>query len=335
MSFVTIGDLSQSFQLRRDNARLKTDLARLTSELSSGRVADLRGAVKGDLRPLAAIERSITVLEGYRTAAAEAALFTEAAQSALGTIDDSAGSLSANLFLARTAALPAQIAAVGSEAAAAFESTVARLNLQVAGRSVFAGTATDGPALAPAGDMLDSLATAAAGATTAADVEAALDAWFAPGGAFDTVGYIGSPDALRPFRLSDGDTADFDLTAAAPEIRETLKGMAMGALLDRGILAGSHAERGVLAERAAETLVAARDGIVALRADVGDAEAEIERSRVRTEAETAAAELARARIVGADPFAAAADLEALQTQLETLYAVTARLSRLSLTDYLR
>lgn len=335
MSFVSIGDLSQSLQLRRDNARLQADLTRVSGELSSGRVADLRAAERGDLRPLAAIERTLTLLEGYRTSVREAALFAETAQTTLATLDADADRLIGSLFLARTAALPAQIDAVGADAAAAFDSAVARLNVQIAGRTLFAGTATDGPALAPAGDILDAVELAAAGATTAAEVETAVDAWFGTGGGFDTAGYVGSPDALRPFRLSDGDTASLALTAEAPELRATLKGMAMAALLDRGILAGLPGERGDLAQRAAEALLPARDGIVALRASVGDAEAAIERSRVRTEVEITAAEVARARITSADPYEAAADLQSLQIQLESLYAVTARLSRLSLADYLR
>ncbi len=74
---------------------------------------------------------------------------------------------------------------------------------------------------------------------------------------------------------------------------------------------------------------------MSLRAVVGDAEAAIERARVRNGAELAAADLARATIVESDPFRAATDLQSVQGQLETLYAVTARLSRLSLTNYLR
>jgi len=334
MSFVSIGDLSQSLQLRRDNARLNADLARLSSELSSGRNADLREAEKGDLRPLAAIERTVVLLEGYRTAVREAALFAETAQATLATLDASADELMGNLLLARTAGLPAQIDAVGATAAAAFESAVARLNVQVAGRTVFAGTATDRPALAPAKDILDAVEVAAAGATTAADVEVALDTWFAAGGGFDTMAYLGS-DALRPFRLSDGDTATLNLTAEAPELRATLKGMATAALLDRGILAAVPGERGALAGRAAEALLPARDGVIALRAGVGDAEAAIERSRVRVEVESSTAEVARAGIVAADPFVAAAELQSVQVQLESLYAVTARLSSLNLAAYLR
>jgi flagellar hook-associated protein 3 FlgL len=111
--------------------------------------------------------------------------------------------------------------------------------------------------------------------------------------------------------------------------------MALGALLDRGALHGNTVERAALAGASGEALLAAKDRLVALRAGVGDAEARIDRARGRTAAERAAAEMARAAIVEADPFRAAAELQAVQGQLETLYAITARLSRLSLTEYLR
>jgi flagellar hook-associated protein 3 FlgL len=335
MSFTTIGDLSQSFQLRRDNARLKADLQRLTAELSSGRTTDLRGATKGDLRPLAALDRSVTLLTAFRTANAEAALLTEVAQSALASVESFAGTLSATALLARTSAVPAQLDALGREGAQAFEAAVSRFNTQAAGRTVFAGVATDGPALRSAEDILAALEAVAATATTAADVRIALDAWFASGGGFDTFAYAGSADPLRAFGVSPSESVDMPVTAAAPEVRAALKGMALAALLDRGILAGDTAERAALAGSAGEALIAARDGIVGLRAEVGDAEGAIERARVRNEAELAAADFARTRIVEADPFRAASELEAVQGQLENLYAVTARLSRLSLSSFLR
>jgi flagellar hook-associated protein 3 FlgL len=335
MSFTTIGDLSQSLQLRRDNARLTGDLQRLTAELSTGRTADLRQATRGDLRPLAALERSVAVLETFRASNAEAALLADVAQSALAGVETGAGILSATALIARTSAVPVQIDAVGREGTQQFASAVARVNVQAAGRTVFAGIATDRPPLLPADEILDALQTATAASTTAADVRAALDTWFGPGGGYESFAYSGSAEPLRALRVSTSESVDFPATALAPEIRDALKGLAMSALLDRGVLAGNVPERAALAGASGEALIAARDGLVNLRAVVGDAEAAIERARVRNEAELSAAELARAALVEADPFRAAADLQAFQGQLETLYAITARLSALSLANFLR
>lgn len=335
MLFTSIGDLSQTFQLRRDNARLKADMQRLTNELSSGRVADLRSATRGDLRPLAALERTVSLLSAYETAGAEAAFFTEVAQNALEKIGSGAVTLSGAALLARTSAIPSQLDAVGREAAQQFEATVARLNVQAAGRSVFAGVATDGSALRPGSEILDALAVATAGATSAADVSATLDTWFGPGGAYETFAYLGSTDSLQPARVADGELVDLSVTALDPAIRDALRAMALGALLDRGVLAGNTTERADLSGRSGESLIAANDRIVGLRAVIGDAEAAIDRARSRSGAERAAAEFARAAIVESDPFQASAELLAMQGQLETLYTVTGRLSRLSLTNFLR
>jgi flagellar hook-associated protein 3 FlgL len=335
MSFTTIGDLALSFQLRQDNARLKGDMQRLSQELSSGRVPDLRGALRGDYRALAALERSVAVLSAFETSNSEAALFAEVAQRALGMIEEGAGTLSGALLLARTAAVPSQIDAVGRDAAQQFEAAVARLNVQAAGRSVFAGTATDGPALLSGARILDELDIVVAGAATATDVAAALDTWFGPGGGFETVAYVGGASPLRPFRVSETESVDFAATALAPEVRETLRATAMSALLDRGILAAAPSERAALAGASGEALISAKDRLVSLRAAVGDSEAAIERARTRNAAERAASDLARAALVESDPFRAATELQAVQVQLETLYTVTARLSRLSLAEFLR
>jgi flagellar hook-associated protein 3 FlgL len=45
-------------------------------------------------------------------------------------------------------------------------------------------------------------------------------------------------------------------------------------------------------------------------------------------------QIARVGLVSVDPYAATSALTATQSQLESLYAVTARVSRLSLANYL-
>ena len=61
----------------------------------------------------------------------------------------------------------------------------------------------------------------------------------------------------------------------------------------------------------------------------------IETTRTRQANERNALMLQRSELIGADPYETAAALTERQTQLETLYALTARVSRLSLAAYLR
>lgn len=337
MTGLSIGDLSQSFQLRRDNARLKGELERLTGELASGRVSDLRGKVQADYRPLAALERDLAANASYQLASQEAQLFLTTAQAALGAVQDTADDLLSSLLISPSLASSTQIDAVAAQAGLAFESAVSALNVQAAGRSVFAGTQTTGPALAEASVMLDDMAAAvaAAGATDAAGVEAVVDAWFAPAGAFDTVAYLGATAPLQPFRVSPDDDVPFEATASDAPLREVLKGLALSALIDRGVLAGDLGERGTLVARSGERLLSAKDELVGLRGRIGASEEAAEAAIVKLAARQSALEIGRNGIVEADRFRAATELAGVEAQLETLYTVTARLSGLTLSSFLR
>ena len=337
MSGLSIGDLSQTFQLRRDNARLKADLQRLTQELASGRDSDLRARFQGDFRPLAALERDLARNETFRLAAQEAGLFLTAAQAGLGSVQEVSEDLLSSLLISPSLASSSQIDALASQAAQSFATAVRSLNVQVAGRSIFAGTESTGPALSDPEPILADLAAdvAAAGPTTAADVEAVLDAWFAPGGDFDTVAFAGSTAPLAPFRVSPEDEVAFSVTAENPALRDMLKGIAMAALLDRGVLSGELDERGRLAARSGEVLLAAKDDLVGLRGQVGTAEQAADAASVKLAAQRAAFEIARNGLVESDPFQAATELAAAEAQLQTLYTVTARLSGLTLSNFLR
>ena len=78
----------------------------------------------------------------------------------------------------------------------------------------------------------------------------------------------------------------------------------------------------------------AAPGVTALQAGLGDAEARLDTRVIRLTGERDALNLARQTLIAVDPYEAATQLEQAQTQLQTLYAVTARTARLSLTGYL-
>ena len=59
MSSISLGDMAQSVYLSRQNTELKTEMSRLTSELSSGQVQDVIKHLGGDLNYLTDVERSL------------------------------------------------------------------------------------------------------------------------------------------------------------------------------------------------------------------------------------------------------------------------------------
>ncbi len=93
MSLTTIGDLAQSFQMRRDTSRLNETLRRLAGELSSGQKSNLVDAVRGDFRALSGLERSLSPLDAYEVSVKEAALAAEVGQGILERIAFDTGEL--------------------------------------------------------------------------------------------------------------------------------------------------------------------------------------------------------------------------------------------------
>ena len=334
MGLVSLGDMAQSFMLRRQNVALKSDLRRLSLELTTGRVADTAARVSGDLVPLSAIDASLARLNGYRAVTAEAGLFAGSMQTALGVVDEVASDLSRTLLAAASSSTQALIDAAGTEARSRLETAMSALNTRVGDRSLFAGTATNGPAIVPAETMMLALDAAIIGAATAQDIEVAVSAWFNAPAGFAATAYTGNV-ALARVNIAPGEEAALDITATDPAIRATLKGLALAALLGRGALAGQPAERQSLANRAGLSLLESQTDRTYLAARIGTAQAQIDAAASRNAAESTSLQIARADITAADPFETASKLQETQQQLEKIYAITARITRLSLMDYLR
>ena len=333
MSQVSLGDMAQSFLLRRQNVALKSDLQRLSTELTTGRVTDAAARVSGDLVPLSGIDASLARLKAYGSVTTDAALFTGAMQTALGAIDSTSAELSASLLAAASGMATLRVDAAGADGRQRFEAAIATLNTRVGDRSLFAGTATTGAATVDASTMLQALDLEVAGLASAADVETAVAAWFESPTGFAAQAYLGG-GPLASLSIAPGEEAVVDVTATDPAMRATLKGLAMAALLDRGVLAGQPDARRDLARLAGVSLLQSQTDRAYLSARLGTVEGQIDAAKVRNSAETTALHIARSDILAADPFETATRLQETQAQLEKIYAITARMTRLSLMDYL-
>ena len=333
---INIGDLSQSLQTRRDTGTTKSELVRLTGELSSGVSGDLVSRLNGDFGPLASIERGLSRVESFQSTNAEFELFVSTQQATIGYLRE-LGSIS-NVFLA----IPETgdntlIVNAGTDALSRFDAAIDNLNIQIAGRSVFSGVETNRPALASAETILLALETeiATAGAATAADVSAVVETWFAVGGGYDTVGYTGGPAPTTAVQLSDTEAVTAEVTAENDAIRDQLRFLSLGALLGRNLLSGDIVEQGALARMAGEGLNASDDRLIAVQSSLGSVEASVERARVEVGIEADNLRTTKAELVEVDPFNVAVELQNAETRLQSIYAITARLSRLSLVEYLR
>ena len=337
MTFPIIGDLAQSVMQRRIAARAQIDLSRAGTEISTQRIADAPSRLGAAMNDYSAIERRLTTITAGLNVAREVLFEAEAGQAALGMLASTAERLSAALLGPATLAGPAALALVVKDATHALEAMTTALNARVGDRSLFAGTSVDAPAIATADEILDLVEAEVilAGAATSADLIAVVDAFFAPGGGFETSAYLGSTASRSSIELTANQRSGPMPRADDAELRDALKSTTLAALLSRNPVSLSYDARVEVAKAAGVGLLGSGGAIASVRAAVGLTEERASLAQTELATEDAALRKSRFDLIGVDPFEAATDLAEAEARLERIYTITARLSRLSLTDFLR
>ncbi|SOC06714.1 flagellin [Rhodobacter maris] len=337
MKYVSVGDMAQTYTMRNHNAQLKTTMTRLSEELVTGVAQDVGAAVGGDFTALASITHSLQRIESYDQAAKEMALSTSTQQTALETIQTHAQSVGSELVAAGTTGVSTSVDATLQDAAYRFSSIVQSLNVSVSGRYLMSGVATDTRPVASADDILAALKAETSGMTTATEIIEAVNDWFdqpeGSGSGFLDEAYFGSTTATSAVAVSETESAQLTVTAADPAIRNMLKGFALAALATDDTL--SETARAALASSAGGQIINAENALTTTRANLGSVEELISDAQTRNANQKTALSLAQLDLIGVDEYDTATALEAVETQLETLYTLTSRLSQLSLTDYIR
>lgn len=332
----SIGDMVQTFMLRRLTTSMKQQANTAAQELTTGYTANIGRKLGGDLTRLSALEGTLSRLKGYRVATNSTTTTANAMQSVFSQIDNLTQGVGTSLLTAVNAGNPQVLQGLITDATARFDSVLASLNTKVGDKTLFAGIASEGPAVASSDVILSAIeaAVTGAGATSAGDIEAAVTSWFDDPAGFATIGYLGGP-AAGAIAVSAEDKVDLGFTAMDTAIRDTLKSLAMVALVGRSTVVPDTDTGVQIAMSAGTSLLKNESDRTFVAANLGLAQARIEQAQTRNGAEDSALQLARSDLLAVDPYEAATRMEAAQTQLETLYSVTARLSRLRLVDFLR
>lgn len=337
MTLNSIGDQARAYALQVASNRIKTTLSTLTQEVASGQVADVGQRVGGNTRALNEIEGRIQLAGQLRQNGQDAGIRLQAVQDMFDAVRLSTTEL--GLALATDPFNDqALLGTRSTEVANAFDSVIQRLNGTNSNRYLLSGEASDVAPLSDATSILDSLQAIVAPLTTAADVAQAVSDWFdapAGGGGFLDTAYHGTLGQPQRISVGEGVSVEMQTTGASGPVRDLLKGLATAAILDRGILAGNVAERRELLSTGGTLMVAADSAVLGEMGRVGLAQQTVERAQVTGTSTLNTLERARGDIRSADPFETAAALTEVQSQLESLYAVQARLANLKLVDFLR
>lgn len=334
MKPAAFGDMARTAQMQRQSAHARQQIAVLQQELASGRAASSKGRSSAEITLISGLERTRANHDALMANAAMAGAVLDGQDRALAaitaTIEPRIEELGQPEFLRSDMALPG--AAARSEEA--LRDLVAMLNSSVAGRSIFAGSAHDAPALADADTMLAALAAQIPPGASADSVMQTVAGWFAPGGGFDDAGYLGGPAATAAVPLGEGEGLRLDLTAQAGAFRDLMANLASAALIGRGVLQGDPAQQREVLAQSGKQLAQTHAEIGQVQTLVGMRQAQLDTATARLAAAKSAADIALSELRDVDPFKTAAELQASIARLEQIYLVTARLSRLSLSEYL-
>jgi flagellar hook-associated protein 3 FlgL len=329
-------EFSRMLLLQRNTANTRTALDRAALEMSTGQKADLVKATGGNPARLYGLERMLERNTAFLNGIGLHDQRVEMMQLNMGRMSAATETLGVDLAAAVEREDFTSARAYALQARRAFEEMVSLLNGTVASESLFAGTRTDRPALRAPDAILGAIELLVDGLTPQQAVDAIEDYFNGPGQAFIAENYTGSPDALMPADVGDSAPIIYALQAIEPEFLAMLKGLATAAMVGGGPFeAAPGPDRAVILRDAAGEMLAARDGLLELRARTGRAQEAIEAAKVQRVAERGAYDLARANLLGADPFDAASRFQALQSQLENAYLVTARLATLRFANFMR
>lgn len=335
MNMTSIGDMAHSLMLRTRSTALKSSMITLTNELATGQTSDVSARLGGDYSYLSDIDYNLSRLGGYAVAASEASLFTSAAQLGLERMQGVAATLGSELLAINPTHIESVRQHTGQQARVGIDTILAALNGSAGGRSLFAGVATDTSPMASTETLITKLRNEVSGMVLTSDILQAVDDWFAVGGGFKAAMYSGSDQPIAPIQVGASEQVTLSLRADDQEFRSVLRNAAVAVLATDPSLGLYVDAQNALLRVAGEGLLNNDHGLTGLRADMGYAEARIEEASSRNAAARTSLEYARNELLAADPFETASRLEEVQFQLESLYAVTVRTSRLTLLSFLK
>lgn len=329
-------DLARMLTMQRQAASTRSSLDLAGVEATTGKKNDVYEASGGNLTRLFSLDRALERNAVFTDTISMSEMRLEVTQEALGRVFGPVESLSVDLLAS------VGLGDIGSgrmhadAARARLAETLGILNTRVAGQSLFAGTATGQNAVASSDAILADLDALAGAAVTAADAIAAIEDYFAPpAGAFYTDGYLGADADLSEVEIADGARLQIGVRADREEIVSVLRAQAMAAVVAGGAFAGDPDSQLRLLGAAGEGMLAAREEILSLRAEVGLVQNALETGKAERVAERGVLDLARTEMLQADQIEAATRFKNLEAQLQAIYTITARLSDLRFTNFIR
>lgn len=225
---------------------------------------------------------------------------------------------------------------LSEEARGSLQSVMTALSTAQGPRNLLSGAKTDTPPFAGSEVLLADVKNILSNATDLDDANAQLDVYFNdPAGGFATNIYKGSDNNGAGLPIGNGETLSMDIKGNSDFIKSSLRGLAVMANAFEFSETVGDADFKSLYSSAAAFVSDGDRGYVTQEGNLGLYAETLNKSSERLSSEQTALTNAFNDMFGRDQFEAAAELQALQVQLQASYSITARLADLTLTNYLR
>ncbi len=317
---------------QRQIGDLQTRLQRVSQELTTGRSQDVARTLGSATEVYESMVRSRDAAEALLQRNIVIGGRLDAGQAALSLIDGSIERLAEDVIAALGRDDQTALSAHLGAAQASLGESIAALNSHQGGRYLFSGTLVDQAPLAATGAFTQEIGTAVTGAVGITAQLAAVDALFDAG--MPAVLYAGD-DTVPEAEIALGDQVAVGTTANDPATRPLLQGLSMLAALDSGEVTLSEPDRSAYIEHAVAKLEVGQSGVTDVRTRLGFAQERVANADGANRATQAALELQINALVSVDPYDAASEFQALESQLQASYLVVSRMASLSLANYLR
>lgn len=330
-----LGTHAVSAQLKITGQNLRKRLLSEANELTTGLVDERINHLRGELGALASSESRRRQISGALISTEQTLGLMSGIQSALERISKSNDNLrDALLPLSYTAPSASLLQSIGQTSKVALQDMISTLSTQWTGQALFSGSTTDRAPLPDAKALLDAFVATLPPDAAAADIITAAEGFFDDDtGPFQTMLYAGGPPRHVSADVS-GQHAELP-TATDPALRTALREATLGALLDSPSAVISPYRKQELAQDLAGRNPETTARLVHLQGRLGGWQAVMSARKEGLLEARDQEEKALGKLIGADPYDAAVRLENTRTKLEALYTVTARVTRLSLVEYLR
>ena len=336
MNILSSPDLLNFSIRNRTTAQIRARMETVATEAVTGLKSDVKLATQGQLGDAHLMRKALMDLDQATRINALTGTRLDLISGAVTGSREAIGGLDTEAIVALRSGGDIGIQTVISDARSALASVMSSLSVKQGSRSLLSGNFSDRAPFAATDALLEDVQNILATVTSVTDAEAALDFYFNdPAGGFATQIYQGGDDFPPPLQIGNNAVVPLQIKGDAQGFKDIMRGLATLGAAQSFAGGNDPASFEALFEAGSSILATGVSALITLEGEIGVHQESLARASDRFSAEAVVLNSSFQKLLGRDQFEASAELKQLEVQLTASYTLTARLSELTLTNFLR